>query len=142
MTTELVTVSLETNAEAIQTIFREHDFHHIPVVDKGEALIGIISKEDFFKVSYLISYNTTGKTWTEKEYQALKANDFMTKFPLTLDPDDTIGLAADIFLANKFHSLPIVEDGKLVGMITAHDLLEYGFNSPFVTKEEEEEEII
>ena len=47
-----------------------------------------------------------------------------------------------IFLANKFHSLPIVEDGKLTGMITAHDLLEYGFNSPFVTKEEEEEEEI
>jgi CBS domain-containing protein len=142
MTTELVTVSLETNAEAIQTIFKEHNFHHIPVVDKGETLIGIISKEDFFKVSYLISYNTTGKTWTEKEYKALKANDFMTKFPLTLDPDDTIGLAADIFLANKFHSLPIVEDGKLAGMITAHDLLEYSFNSPFIKEEEEEEEII
>lgn len=145
MTTKLVTVTPETSAGSIQTIFRENDFHHIPVVDKGEALIGIISKEDFFKVSYLMSYNTTGRTWTEKEYEALKARDFMTKFPLTLDPEDTIGLAADIVLANKFHSLPIVEDGKLVGMITAHDLLEFSFNSPFVTKEEaeaEEEELL
>ena len=140
MITKLVTVSSETTAEAIQTIFRENDFHHIPVVDKGETLIGIISKEDFYKVSYLMSYNTTGRTWTEKEYQALRARDFMTKFPLTLDPDDTIGLAADIFLANKFHSLPIVEDGKLIGMITAHDLLEFSFNSPYVAKEEEEPE--
>lgn len=139
MTTKLVTVSSESAAKAIQRIFRENDFHHIPVVDKGEALLGIISKEDFFKVSYLLSYNTTGKTWSEKEYQSLKAQDFMTKYPLTLDPDDSIGLAADIFLANKFHSLPIVEDGKLIGMITAHDLLEYSYNSPFVTKEEEEE---
>ena len=138
MTSKLVTVSPETNAKAIQTIFRDNDFHHIPVVDKGEALIGIISKEDFFKVSYLLSYNTTGKTWSEKEYKTLKAQDFMTKYPLTLDPEDTIGLAADIFLANKFHSLPIVEDGKLAGMITAHDLLQYSFNSPYITKEEEE----
>lgn len=140
MTTKLVTVTPDTSAESIQAIFREHDFHHLPVVDKGEALIGIISKEDFYKVSYLMSYNTTGKTWTKKEYQALKAQDFMTKFPLTLDSEDTIGLAADIFLANKFHSLPIVEDGKLLGMITAHDLLQFSFNSTFVVKEEEEEE--
>jgi acetoin utilization protein AcuB len=54
----------------------------------------------------------------------------MTKYPLQLSPDDTVGLAADIFLANKFHALPIVDDGQLVGIVTAHDLLSYSFSSP------------
>ncbi len=127
MTTKLVTVAPDTRARAIKEIFQKNSFHHLPVVDAGEDLVGIISKEDFFKVAYIFSLNTTGRTWTEREYNALRAKDFMTKYPMALDPDDTIGLAADIFLANKFHALPIVEDGVLVGMVTSHDLLRYGY---------------
>lgn len=138
MTTNLVTVAPKENARRIKEIFESNGFHHIPVVDTGENLVGIISKEDFFKVSYILSMQTTGRTWSEKEYESLHAEDFMTKYPLFLDPDDTIGLAADIFLANKFHALPIVEDGQLLGLVTTHDLLKFSFNSRFVKKEEEE----
>ncbi|MCO6476763.1 MAG: CBS domain-containing protein [Phaeodactylibacter sp.] len=137
MTTKLVTVSPDRPAKAIQDIFRENDFHHIPVVDKGEQLVGIISKEDIFKVAHVLSLQTTGKAYSEKEYTRLNAADIMTKYPITLDPDDTIGLAADIFLANKFHALPIVEDNRLVGLITTHDLLNFSFNNIEVEKTEE-----
>ena len=137
MTTKLVTVSPDRPAKAILDIFRENDFHHIPVVDKGEQLIGIISKEDIYKVAHVLSLHTTGKAYSEKEYKRLAAKDIMTKYPITLDPDDTIGLAADIFLANKFHALPIVEDNRLVGLITTHDLLNFGFNNTEIEKEEE-----
>ncbi len=135
MTTQLVTVSPDTKAKEVYEIFKEHDFHHVPVVEKGEVLLGIISKEDFFKVSYILSQQTTGKTWTENQYQSLTAKDFMTNYPMTLDPEDTIGLAADIFLSNKFHALPVVEDFRLVGIITSHDLLRYSFNSSYVDSE-------
>lgn len=138
MTTKLVTVSPEAKAREIKKLFEQHDFHHLPVVDRGENLVGIISKEDFFKLSYILSLRTSGPTWSEQEYKTLRAKDFMTSYPLSLDPDDTIGLAADIFLANKFHALPIVEDGQLVGLVTTHDLLRHGFNSHFVEKKEEE----
>ena len=62
----------------------------------------------------------------------------MTKDPMILDPEDSIGLAADVFLANKFHSLPIVEDGVLTGIVTVHDLLAFSFNSPVETGKETE----
>lgn len=140
MTARLITVFPETNAKEVYDIFRQHDFHHLPVIEHGGVLAGIISKEDFFKVSYILSLQTTGKTWSEKNYQSLKAQDFMTAFPMTLDPDDTIGLAADIFLANKFHALPVIEDEKLIGLVTTHDLLQYSFNSPYVEAAEEEED--
>ncbi len=138
MTTNLVTVTPTEKAKRIKEVFESNGFHHIPVVDTGENLVGIISKEDFFKVSYILSMQTTGRTWSEKEYESLRAQDFMTEYPLFLDPDDTLGLAADIFLANKFHALPIVEDGRLLGLVTTHDLLKFSFNSRFIKKEEEE----
>ncbi|MBK6949193.1 MAG: CBS domain-containing protein [Haliscomenobacter sp.] len=141
MTTDLVTVSPEASAKAIKAIFDRHDFHHLPVVGKGDRLIGIISKTDFFKLSYLLSLRTTGRTWTENEYQTLCAKDLMTKYPLSLDPEDTIGLAADIFLANKFHALPILEEERLVGLITTHDLLFFSYNSPIPEAEGDEEYI-
>ncbi len=138
MTTDLVTVYPETKVSKIKLMFDAHDFHHIPVVEKGGLLTGIISKEDFFKLSYVLSLNTSGHTYSKMEYDNLSAKDIMTKYPLSLDPDDTTGLAADIFLANKFHALPIIEDNKLVGMVTTHDLLKYSFNSNTVSKEETE----
>lgn len=137
MTTDLLTVTPDLSTEKIREIFQKNDFHHIPVVDKGERLVGIISKEDLFKLSYVLSLQTTGKTYSEKEYQTLSAKDIMTQYPITLDPDDGVGLAADIFLANKFHALPIVEDGQLLGIITTHDLLQFSFVSNIIDKTEE-----
>ncbi len=135
MTTNLITVSPDANIRDIQDLFEVNNFHHLPVVEKGEILVGIISREDFFKLAYIFSLRTTGKTWSEKEYKSLKASDIMTKNPLVLDPEDSIGLAADIFLANRFHALPIVDESQLVGMVTTHDLLLYSFNSAYVEKE-------
>lgn len=140
MTTDLVTVRPDETAVRVKEIFEKNGFHHIPVVDKGESLVGIISKEDFFKVSYILSLKTTGPSWSEREYNSLQAKDFMTSYPMSLDPDDSIGLAADIFLSNKFHALPIVEDQQLLGLVTTHDLLKYSFNSRYIEKEEEEYE--
>ena len=128
MTTDLVTVRQDDTIHKIREIFNTNDFHHIPVVDAGEKLAGIISKEDFYRFSYILSLQTTGRTYSELNYQHLLAKDIMTKYPICLDPDDTIGLAADIFLANKLHALPILEDGTLLGIVTTHDLLKFSFD--------------
>lgn len=128
MTTKLVTVLPDTPVSEVKKIFNKHTFHHLPVVDMTGALEGIISKEDFLKLAYLLSKNTGGKTYSEKQYNSLTAKEVMTKYPISLEPEDTIGLAADIFLANRFHALPILDDQILVGLVTTHDLLQYSFN--------------
>lgn len=127
MTTQVVTVQPDTPATVIDKLFKQQNFHHLPVVEAGAKLVGIISREDFTKLYHHLSLSTTGKTWTEMEFNYLTAATIMTKYPLTLRPDDSIGLAADIFLANRFHALPIVEDGMLEGLVTSHDLLAYCF---------------
>jgi acetoin utilization protein AcuB len=135
MTTNLITVSPDTPLREIQDLFESRHFHHLPVTERGGMLAGIISREDFYKMAYTFSLHTTGRTWSEKQYNAVCAADIMTKNPMVLDPDDTIGLAADVFLANRFHALPIVEEGRLAGMITSHDLLVFSFNSSYIKKE-------
>jgi len=138
MTTNLVTVKKETSVTTVQEIFKKYNFHHLPVLDASNRLVGIISREDYFKLYNNLAKNTTGRTWTKKEVGCLKAQNIMSEYPMTLDPDDAIGLAGDIFLANKYHALPIVEDEKLLGIITVHDLLAYSFGQAKEPMEENE----
>lgn len=127
MTRKLVTVQPDTPATVIDKLFKQQKFHHLPVVEPGSKLVGIISREDFRKLYHHLSLSTTGKTWTENEFNYLTADAIMTKYPMTLSPDDSIGLAADIFLANRFHALPIVDGETLEGLVTSHDLIAYCF---------------
>ncbi len=130
MTANPVTVNPSSTLGQVRELFSRNSFHHVPVTGSGGELVGIISREDFFKVAYVLSVEATRSKNTKSRFQHLLAEDIMTKYPLQLSPDDTVGLAADIFLANKFHALPIVDDGHLVGIVTAHDLLSYSFSSP------------
>jgi CBS domain-containing protein len=127
MTTNLITISRKEPIAHIQSLFLENDFHHLPVVEKGSRLVGIVSKEDFYKVFLDIAKASSGSVWADKKFKNLVAEDIMTKDPIQLDPDDTVGLAADLLLGNKFHSLPIVEDGELIGILTSHDVIAYCF---------------
>ena len=138
MTTKLITVTPDAYVSRVMDIFNQNEFHHLPVVKPGNILVGIISREDVQKVANLITLAVMDDLWRDSGgAKALKAADIMTKYPLTIDPDDTIGLAADIFLSNRFHALPVVDDGQLVGIVTSHDLIAYAFNSPVETAEVE-----
>ena len=103
MTTSLVTVAPDTSVKEIQKVFATNSFHHLPVTEPGGLLVGIISRDDFRTFFQNLSANSSGPTWVNKQLEHRRAVDIMTAAPLCLDPDDTIGLAADIFLANKFH---------------------------------------
>ncbi len=130
MTTKLQTVRPGDSVHKVMEIFRQFGFHHIPVVDEGEKLVGIISREDFLRISYELSLSTSSQTYSKVTYRSMKVEEVMTTNPISLEPEDTIGLAADIFLANEFHALPVIEDQTIVGIVTTHDLLQYSFHSP------------
>jgi len=131
MTTNLKTIRPKESLNRVHEIFSKHDFHHLPVVDERGNLLGIISRYDFNKVEFILSLETDKSHQNAlARFKNLGAVDIMTKYPLHMEPDDSIGLAADIFLANKFHALPIVEDGRLTGIVTSHDLLAFSFSSP------------
>lgn len=129
MTRQLFTVHAEDRVTKVKALFEENNIHHIPVVDEIDQLLGIISKEDFFRLSYHISLDTGGKEFSGKWYNNTNADEIMTKYPVSLDPDDTVGLAADIFMANQFHALPVVDNDQLIGIVTTHDVLLFAFQN-------------
>lgn len=135
MTTNVVCVSPSTPFNEIRAIFEKNSFHHIPVLNPDESIAGMISKADWLMSLKNIIEQTAGRVWTEKYYDALTAKDIMVANPLVLDPDDSVGLAADIFMVNKFHSLPIVEDNRVLGILTMYDLMNYAFYKAPVAKE-------
>jgi acetoin utilization protein AcuB len=126
MTRHPIVVKPGTPIDEVHVLFEQHKFHHLPVVHQG-ALIGIISRSDYLKIRHMLAYTWSGEIRTRQLYEKMCASDIMTAGPLTIEPSDTIGLAADIFLANALHALPVVEQGELVGIVTSHDVLSYAF---------------
>ncbi len=122
MTTEIIKVHPDDTLYKVEEIFDAFPIHHILVVDKHE-LKGVITHNDLLRL-----YR---KELTENliDRSALLVKHAMTPNPLTLDCDDSIGLAADIFMANKFHAVPVLDGQDLVGILTNHDLLKYAFSS-------------
>ena len=114
MSISLITVKNDTTFMEMKAIFNENSFHHLLVVNDDKTLSGIVSIEDLWKVAYRLSFITTGKVYSEKSYDHYKASEMMTKNPITIDPDDTLGLAADIFKNNRFRALPVVEGKELI----------------------------
>ncbi len=136
MTTDLTVIQLDTPFNKIKSIFDSNPFHHLPVVDNMAMVKGIISKQDFTNLAFRLYNETGGKIYSEKTYNNIFAKDIMTKNPVFLNPDDSVGLAADLFLENVYHAIPIMEDGVLVGIITTHDLIAFAFYKSPVGDEE------
>lgn len=131
MTTDLVVIKASDPLKAAADAFRKNNIHHLPVVDEDSRLIGIFSKSDLLRV---------GSAWTA--FQKKKGSDLdsfdlftekitigevMTREVVKLTPEDPLSVAVGIFRENLFHSLPIVDDGILVGLVTTFDLLKYAF---------------
>ena len=129
MTTPVITVSPDDTMSKVQDIFRMNNIHHIPVVDKGKV-VGIISKSDYFRLLHGFTLFRTEKSneYNDAIMRSLLVGEVMTKQVATLNPEDSLEMAAGFFRENLFHALPVVDKGKLVGIITTFDLITYAFS--------------
>lgn len=83
-------------------------FHRLPVVSEGK-LVGILTDRDLRA--------------HQGHLEHTKINGVMTEKPVTVTPATTLEDAAQIMLERQFGGLPVVADGRLVGIITASDIL-------------------
>jgi acetoin utilization protein AcuB len=129
MTRYLMTVSPNTTLDKVYDIFEKNNIHHLPVVD-GEKLVGMISKIDVYKITHCINLfrSKSNEAYNEKLLRSLLSEEIMTKDVVVLSPSDTAAQAAMLFSQNKFHALPVVDDEKLVGIVSTLDLIELAFN--------------
>jgi CBS domain-containing protein len=137
MTTNPITVAPETEILQATKIILEKDINGLPVLD-GEKLVGIICQSDLiveqkkFPIPSLFTlldgiFPLTSMKHIEKETKKIAAATVaqaMTTNPLTIQPEMTIEEVATIMVNKKFHTLPVVEGGKLVGVVGKKDILE------------------
>ena len=123
MHTDLVTVTPDTTLVEAKDIITEKQIKHLLVVDKNEELIGIISDRDL-KQSW--ASPATALSAHELNYILMKitVDMIMAKKIITISPGTTIERAARIMQENRISALPVIEDKKLVGIITTTDVME------------------
>lgn len=123
MTTNLVTVNQQDKLTVVREIFDKHSLHHIPVV-RYKEIVGLISKTDFLHFLRGFNQNDEDRFVNEARLRAYTAEDLMTKGLAKLSPNDRINVALELFLVNRFHAIPIVnEKDELEGILTTFDII-------------------
>ncbi len=123
MTTDVITLNLSNTLYTAEKRLKKNNIRHIPVVN-GKRLMGMISLSDILRISFIDAYNEEGTVDTAI-YNMMSIEDLMIKNLVTVPSNTPIYEVAKLLANKKFHSLPIVDDEILVGIVTTTDLLNY-----------------
>jgi acetoin utilization protein AcuB len=123
MTKNPITVDSETLVLDAQKIMKENNIRRLPVVDKGN-LVGIVTQHDLLQAS---PSPATSLSIHELNYllAKMKVKEVMKKNPFTLTPDTPFEEALRIGQDKKIGSFPVMDKGKLVGIITESDAVRF-----------------
>jgi CBS domain-containing protein len=137
METDIISVSPGTEVIQAARLLLEHHINGVPVIDEDGVLVGILCQSDLVaqqkKVpipslfTFLDGFIATSSLRNiEKELRkiaAITVEEAMTPNPVTVGPETRIETVAELMVDNNFHTLPVVEDGKLIGIIGKEDIL-------------------
>ena len=122
MTRNPVTVQTDTKVDEAAALMKKNKIRRLPVIDDGK-LVGFLNDKDILRVS-----PSPATTLSKYEINSLLAQmcvkDIMARSVVAVRDDATIEEAALLMANNKIGGLPVVEDGKVVGIITTTDLLQ------------------
>ncbi|HUT29077.1 MAG TPA: CBS domain-containing protein [Sedimentisphaerales bacterium] len=114
MTKDVITVKRTTPIYEAMELLANHDISGLPVVEDDMSLIGILSEKDVIRLL------DTEEGETEKT-----VNDFMTQPALFFDVEESLLDICDFLKKNVFRRVPITHEGKLVGIISIRDVIEF-----------------
>lgn len=122
MAKALIVVDPTKKVSEVNDLFAHYNIRHIPVVE-GTKLVGMVSKNDVLKLGY--GTGDVDQATLNAIYDTYQLKDVMVKEPLTVSADTNIKEVAEILSTQSFHSLPVVENGDIAGMVTTTDLVKY-----------------
>ena len=121
MVSEVETLTPDDSLETAVMLERRLRIRHIPIVERGE-LVGMVTDHDLKRALPSPVTGSDQQTF-ERVVQTTKLGQIMTRSPMTISPAAPLRDAVQILYEKKFGALPVVEKGKLVGIITAVDML-------------------
>jgi len=137
MTTPVITVTPDMNIASAAKILLDNGVNGAPVVDAKRRLVGILCQSDliaqqkklpiptlFTFLDSVIQLSSTKQLEKQiRKIAALTVAEAMTPEPVTVHPDTGIETVAALMVDNNFHTLPVVENSCLVGIIGKEDVL-------------------
>ncbi len=114
MQTRLVAVTRQYSARDLSILIHSGTFSGVPVIDPGNHLVGMVTEFDVLKA--LVE---------KKDLHMLKAEDVMTPNPVTVEETATAEDIVKQMINHQIIRIPVVRDGKLLGMISRTDLLNH-----------------
>jgi CBS-domain-containing membrane protein len=137
MTKDVITVSTDTSVRELAEIITAHRIGSVPVIDADGNLIGIVTESDLIEQDRPLHIPTVISLFdwviyleSEKKFErelkrmtAQTVGDLFTKDVLTVVPSTPVSEVADIMSSEKIHAVPVVDGGRLVGIVSRIDLI-------------------
>ena len=137
MTTEVVTVQPDNTVEEVIKLLLDNRISGIPVVNEDQEVLGMVTEADlmvrtqklhvpsFIQILGGVIYLDDPAEFKEelKKSVAVKVADMMTEFPMTVEEDTTVEDIATIMSDEGVNRVPVVKDGKLIGIISRADII-------------------
>jgi CBS domain-containing protein len=137
MTTKIHSVHQDTEIKALAKMFVEYNVNAMPVVDDGGMLVGMVTQTDLVEqdtpmhIPTVISlfdwvlYLESPKKFAEevRKVTARKVHEICSKEVTTCTLDTPVSAVASLMVENKAHLVPVVDGGKMVGVIARLDII-------------------
>jgi CBS domain-containing membrane protein len=123
MATEVTSLKRNEKLSLADDLMNLGRIRHLPVLDDdGETLVGIVSQRDLFRgaLAQAIGY---GQHARRKLLDTLQVKDVMTTDVTTTTPETSLVEAARVLMERKIGCLPVLENGRLVGILTEGDFV-------------------
>jgi acetoin utilization protein AcuB len=125
MTSQVFTVDTHDMIDRVFFLIHYEKVRHIPVLEKGKV-VGMVSDRDMYKAlgpksnSNAIEGNKAG---TELHVVPKKVQNIMRRGIISISPETLASEAASLMADNKIGALPVIKNGKLVGILSSTDIL-------------------
>lgn len=137
MTQEVITIGPEASIEDLARVLENHNIGGVPVLEAGGRLVGVITQSDLVKRSrdlqlppainildlHLFLETPSGFKRRLEKMLGDTVREVMTPEPLTISPETPVPEIAALMGRKRVHTLPVVEEGKLVGIVGKMDLI-------------------
>jgi CBS domain-containing membrane protein len=124
MTESVQSVQRDDTVEKVYDLMNEHGIRHLTVVDADSDLVGLVSHRDLLRHSPIERAEVPLFLMREILRRTL-VEEVMTSEVETAEPDDPLSEAARRMFENKFGCLPVLEESKLVGILTESDFVRF-----------------
>lgn len=124
MSKNVITLSSTDDLLRAEELFKRERIRHIPVVS-GSEIKGMLSYTDLLRISFADAINDDETDVDTVIYNMFTIDQVMAKNLVTVSSSTTIKEVAEILSKKEFHALPVVDEGKLVGIVTTTDLIYY-----------------